>query len=340
MKVVVFEAGEREKEGLSALARSHDVTFVGTPLTAANAATFAAAEAVSVFIYSQIDGAVLDAMPRLRLAVTRSTGYDHIDGDACAARGVGVCNVPDYGANTVAEHVFALLLAISHRLIDAADRAARGRISLDGLVGFDLAGRTLGVIGTGNIGRHVCRIGIGFGMNVIAHDPRPDPELESDRVRYAGLDELFAGSDVLSLHVPATPATHNLLSREAFSKMKDGIVIINTARGSLIDSRALIAALISGKVAAAGLDVLPDEPLMRDEADMIAGSAVDGHHLSELLADHVLLRMPNVVVTPHTAYLTEEAIARIIATSADNIAAFAAGTPRNLVSGGASAVSS
>lgn len=332
MKIVVFEADERDRKGFSGLARDHDVVFIPDSLQPNAAASHADAEAISVFIYSRIDESVLAGLPRLRLIATRSTGYDHIDIAACARRGVTVCNVPNYGGNTVAEHVFALLLAISHRLIEATARARSGHFSPDGLVGFDLAGRTLGVIGTGHIGRNVVRIGLGFGMRVVAYDPVPDPALAAlENVAYVGFDELLAAADVVTLHVPATGGNKHLLSRDAFAKMKDGVVIINTARGSLIDLPALIAGLRAGKVAAAGLDVLPDEPLIRDEAELAASSFAGQQDLRDLVADHVLLHLPNVVVTPHTAFLTTEAIARIVATTAANIVAFCAGRPSNVV---------
>ena len=332
MKIVVFEADERDRKGFTELAREHDVVFTNEPLQSGAPVPHGDAEAISVFVYSRIGEDVLAGMPWLRLIATRSTGYDHIDLEACRRRGVAVCNVPNYGANTVAEHVFALLLAISHRLFEARARARSGSFSPDGLVGFDLAGRTLGVIGAGNIGRNVIQIGLGFGMRVVAYDPNPGLALAlHERFSYAGFDELLQCADVISLHVPATAENNHLLSRDAFARMKDGVVIINTARGSLIDSPALIAGLRSGKVAAAGLDVLPDEPLIRDEAEMIESLFAKHHDLRDLVADHVLLHMPNVVVTPHTAYLTHEALGRIVATTAANISAFCSGQQRNLL---------
>jgi D-lactate dehydrogenase len=217
-------------------------------------------------------------------------------------------------------------------LPEAIERARHGPFSPQGLQGFDLAGKVIGVIGAGSIGQHVIRIARGFGMDVLASDPREDKQLAEDLgFRYAGLDELLASSDVITLHVPATQETRHMLSQRSFAGMKDGAVLINTARGSLIEPEALIEALRSRKVAAAGLDVLPEEPLIREEAELISSIYAEQHDLRDLLADHVLLRMPNVIVTPHSAFNTREAIERIVQTSAENIQAFLEGHARNVV---------
>jgi D-lactate dehydrogenase len=332
MKVVVFESEPREASVFDRLKPDHDVTLIEESLRDTNVGRYADAEIISTFIYSKLGRDVLDQLPSLRLIATRSTGFDHIDLLYCAERGITVCNVPTYGENTVAEHVFALLLAISHRLPEAVDKARRGPFSPEGLEGFDLQGKTLGVIGTGSIGWHVIRIAKGFGMKVVAFDVRPDLDLaETLGFRYASFDELLAGADVITLHAPATPETQDMLSDSAFDRMKHGVIVINTARGSLIDSRALIQALHSGKVAGAGLDVLPDEPLIREEAELIGGIFRDQHDLRDLVANHVLLRMPNVVVTPHSAFNTREAVARIVETTVANISAFIDGRPQNVV---------
>jgi len=332
MKVVVFESEPREAPVFDSLKPDHDVALVEEPLRADGVGRYGAAEIISTFIYSQLGRDVLDQLPSLRMIATRSTGFDHIDLLYCAKRGITVCNVPSYGENTVAEHVFALLLAISHRLLEAVDKARRGPFSPEGLEGFDLQGKTLGVIGTGSIGRHVIRIAKGFGMEVVAFDVGPDRELaEMLGFRYVNFDELLTAADVITLHAPATPDTQDMLSDSAFDRMKEGVIIINTARGSLIDSRALIQALRSGKVAGAGLDVLPDEPLIREEAELICGIFCDQHDLRDLVANHVLLRMPNVVVTPHSAFNTREAVARIVETTVANISAFIDGQPQNVV---------
>jgi D-lactate dehydrogenase len=334
VKIVVFEAEHREVAAFEALAGSHELAVTEKPLRSDNAAEFADADVVSTFVYSAPDRPALEQLLQLKLVATRSTGFDHIDTAYCAAHRVTVSNVPSYGENTVAEHVFALLLALSHRLPEAIERAQRGHFSPEGLQGFDLAGKVLGVIGTGSIGRHVVRIAKGFGMEVVAVDIVEDARFaRSADFRYVALDELWRLADVITLHVPSLPETRRLLSPQAFARMKDGVVIINTARGDLIDTRALIQALTSGKVAAAGLDVLPDEPMIREEAELICSFFCDQYDLRNLVANHVLLRMPNVIVTPHSAFNTREAVDRIVSTTVENIRGFLAGTPQNVVAG-------
>ncbi len=332
MKIVIFETEPREAQSFDALKQGHDLVLTDKPLRADNAADYADAEIVSTFIYSKLGRDVLEKLPALKLIATRSTGYDHIDTGFCATRGILVSNVPTYGENTVAEHVFALLLVISHRMREAMERARSGRFTPEGLEGFDLQGKTIGVIGTGNIGRHVIRIARGFAMAVLAFDVRPDRRVAAELgFHYAAMDELLAASDVVTLHVPALPQTENLIDEAAIARMKPGAILINTARGAVVDSRALIQALRSGKIAAAGLDVLPDEPLIREEAELISSIYANEQDIRNLVANHVLLNMPNVVVTPHSAFNTREAIARITATTVDNIASFLSGAPANLV---------
>ena len=332
MKIAIFETEPREAAAFDALKRGHELVFTEQALRADNASRFADVEIVSVFIYSKLDRSVLAQLPALKLIATRSTGYDHIDTRACAERGIMVSNVPTYGENTVAEHVFALLLTISHRLREAMARARSGRFTPEGLEGFDLQGKTIGVIGTGNIGRHVVRIARGFAMQVLAFDVKPQPQIAKELgFHYASLDELLAGSDIVTLHVPALPQTEHLIDARAIGRMKQGAILINTARGSIVDARALIEALGSGKLAAAGLDVLPDEPLIREEAELISSIYANQRDIRDLVADHILLNMPNVIVTPHSAFNTREAIARITTTTVDNIVSFLDGAPANVV---------
>lgn len=289
---------------------------------------------VSTFIKSQVTADVLAELPNLKLVATRSTGYDHIDLEACGRRGVAVCNVPDYGDPTVAEHAFALLLAVSRRIVEAAARTRDGDFSMEGLRGFDLAGRTLGVVGAGRIGRRMLEIGRGFGMSTVAADPRQDLAAAARLgFRYLTLDELLERADVVSLHMPGGPATRDLISDAEFARMKVGAVLINTARGGVVNATALVRALESGHLAGAGLDVLAEEPLLREEAEIFRPDAdIPAERLRDLVAANALIRRRDVIVTPHIAYDTQEALRRILATTLENIEAFAAGTPRNLVS--------
>ena len=335
MKIVVFESEQREARAFDPLKAIHEVVLEEGPLKASDADRYADAQVISTFIYSDLSRRVVDQLPALRMIATRSTGFDHIDVARCAERGIVVSNVPNYGENTVAEHVFALLLAISHRLVDAVERTRQGSFSPDGLQGFDLQGKTLGVIGTGSIGRHVIAIAKGFRMDVVAHDVSADAALaERLGFRYLPFDDVLAQSDVLTLHAPGASETYHLISKKELSRMKDGAVLINTARGSLVDAGALVQALVSGKLAAAGLDVLPEEPIIREEAELICSIFCREHDLRDLVADHMLLRMSNVVVTPHSAFNTREAVERIVLTTVSNILAFLEERPTNVVAGG------
>ncbi len=334
MKIVVFEAEAREQSAFKPLAATHEVVFVAAPLKSDNADVYADADIVSTFIYSDLNRVVLEKLRGLRLIATRSTGYDHIELEYCETKRIAVANVPTYGENTVAEHVFALLLALAHRLPEAVERARSGRFSPAGLEGFDLAGKTIGVVGTGHIGRHVVRIAKGFSMDAVAFDVNPDEAYARELgFRYLSFDGLLAVSDVVSLHAPATAETHHLLSAGAFERMKDRVIVINTARGSLIDAHALIMALRSGKVAGAGLDVLADEPLIREEAELVCSLFSGEHDLRDVVADHILLHMPNVIVTPHSAFNTREAVMRIVEVTVANIEVFVSDRAQNIVAG-------
>jgi D-lactate dehydrogenase len=271
----------------------------------------------------------------LRLITTRSAGYDHIDLEYCQKHGITVCNVPDYGDATVAEHAFALLLAVSRHLIEAVERTKRGDFSQSGLRGFELRGKTLGVIGTGRIGSRAIEIGKGFGMTVLAFDVHQDTEAARDLgFEYGELLDVLRRSDVVTLHVPANPHTRHLISDAEFGAMKASTILVNTARGSIVDTEALVRALSAKRIRGAGLDVLPSEPLIRDESQVFRSDRTEfGPDERALLADHALLRFPNVVVTPHIAFNTGEALRRIVDTTLANIRAFVRDTPQNVVSG-------
>ena len=332
MKIAIFEVEDWEREVFADLADQHDVIFREETLAAENAGDVADAEILSTFIYSDLGREVLQKLDRLKLIATRSTGFDHIALDHCNERGIRVANVPSYGENTVAEHVFALLGAISHKLVEAADRTRRGDFSQAGLQGFDLKGKTLGVIGTGHIGAHAARIARGYDMDVVAYDVKPDDQLAAKTgFRYVDMDELLAASDIITLHVPGSEETKHLISDDEFARMKDGVVLINTARGPVVDVEALMKALASGKVKAAGLDVLPEEPVVREEAELLRTWFGRRHNLETLLADHVLLRLNNVIITPHSAFNTREAVQRILDTTLGNIAGFLRGEPVNVI---------
>jgi len=287
---------------------------------------------LSVFVGSRVDQATLDACPDLRLVATRSTGYDHVDLAACTARGVAVANVPTYGENTVAEHTFALILALSRNVHKAWVRTQRGDFSIQGLQGFDLRGRTIGLVGVGHIGLHTAKIARGFGMRVLASDPRPQPLLaELVGFCYVELDELVASADIVSLHAPLVPATRHLVDRELLKRFKRGALLVNTARGGLVDTEALLWALDEGILAGAGLDVLEGEELLTEDRRRLALER-DEASLRVLVENQLLAGREDVVVTPHVGFDSVEAVQRIAEVTAANIAAFLAGHPKNLVS--------
>lgn len=332
MKISVFEIEGWEKERFECLSDQHDVRFDTRRLDDESVSDHADADVISTFIYSDVSADALDRFDHLGMIATRSTGVDHIDLDWCRAHDVVVANVPSYGDNTVAEHVFALLLAVSRHLVEAVDRTRRGEFSQAGLRGFDLQGRTIGIIGTGRIGAHVGRIARGFGMQVLAFDPNEDPDLAREiGFEYLSLEELLRRADVVTLHVPGTDKTRHLLGTTEFAQMKPGAVLINTSRGSVVESAALMRALGDGTISAAGLDVVEGEPVIREEAELVRSVFSQEHDLEMLLSGHVLLRMRNVIITPHIGFDTQEAVQRILDTSCQNIEAFARGETQHAV---------
>ncbi|MBB2205640.1 NAD(P)-dependent oxidoreductase [Gluconacetobacter takamatsuzukensis] len=334
MKIVLFSADEAETaKAVAALDPTFTVTPVAAPIDASIVDTYADAQIVSGFAGCDFSAAILSRLPNLRFIAIRATGFDSVDLDYCRAHGIKVSNVPVYGDSTVAEHAFGLLLALSRWTVPCAEATRRGDFAYTPPRGFELRGKVFGAIGTGHIGRRAIEMAHGFGMSVLAYDARPSPALrDAPNVRYAPLDDLLVQADIVSLHVPATPETDGMIGERQFALMKRGAVLINTARGQVVDNEALIRALQSGHLAAAGLDVLPDESLLRHPAPLFAPDAsATPATVRDVLAARVLASMPNVIVTPHNAYNTAEAFRRITDTTAANIKAFVEGHPINLV---------
>jgi len=332
MKIVAFELEDWEHEAFKRLEKDHEMVFTDQNISGKLAGKYTDADVISPFIYSELGTESLRQFKNLKLIATRSTGFDHIDMNYCNQHDIAVCNVPVYAEETVAEHVFALLLAISHKITEAVKRTRDGNFSQDGLEGFDLRGKTLGVIGTGNIGMNVIGIAKGFNMEVIAFDVKPDEKAASRLgYSYADMDTLLSKADVITLHVPGNEKTRNLISRSAIARMKQGAVLINTSRGFVVDVEALLEALVSKKIAAAGLDVLPEEPSIREEAELLRSIFAKRHNLETLFSGHMLAHQPNVLITPHSAFNTREAKQRLLDTTVDNIVAFIQGKPQNTV---------
>jgi len=298
------------------------LTFFEEPLQEPIPQEALESETIGIFVYSKITKEILNKFHNLTYITTMSTGYDHIDLEECKKRKIIVSNVPLYGEIAVAEHTFALILACSRRLIESYQRVKDGWFSPEGLTGFDLSGKTLGVVGVGSIGRHVIKIAHGFGMNVIAYNRSNDKKLEKElNFKFVSFDTLLHKSDVISLHVPYSKKTHHIIGEKEFSKMKEGVVIINTARGGVIYTKALIKALDVKKVGAAGLDVCEGEPLLREEKQLISRQ-FNKEELLSVLENHMLLSYPNVVITPHVAFNTHEALMKIMKTTIKNIEMF------------------
>ncbi|MBI3933762.1 MAG: hydroxyacid dehydrogenase [Acidobacteria bacterium] len=330
MRMAFFEVNDWEIPHLKEKLSEHEVSFQAGKLHDTDLKPFAEVEVLSVFIYSQVSAEVLASLPRLRLIATRSTGYDHIDLAACKQRGVAVATVPSYGENTVAEHTFALILALSRHIHKSYVRVTQGNLSREGLTGFDLKGKTIGVIGAGRIGLHVVKIARGFGMEVLVTDVHQDTFLaELLNFRYVPVDQLLASSDIISLHMPYSERTHHFLNRERMGQIRKGALLINTSRGGLVDTDALLAALNDSTLAGAGLDVIEGEQYISEEQEMLR-SDHPAEVLRQIVRDHILLRHENVVFTPHNAFNSHEALLRILDTTVENILGFLRGTPVNL----------
>lgn len=324
MKIAMFDTHRYDRESFDAAnaGTGHAITFLEARLTVETAALAQGHAAVCSFVNDDVDAQVLEVLRAggTRLLALRSAGYNHVDLAAAARLGLPIVRVPEYSPHAVAEHAVTLVLALNRKIHRAYARVREWNFSLDGLVGFDLHGKTVGVIGTGRIGLAAARIFHGFGCRVLAFDARPNPALTAELgIGYAALGQIYRESDVISLHVPLTPTTHHMIDAEALAAMKPGAMLVNTGRGALIDSRALIDALKKGHLGAAGLDVYEEE------------EGVFFQDLSNrVLQDDVLARLltfPNVLVTSHQAFLTAEALASIAQVTLANVSAFERGEP-------------
>lgn len=332
MKIVCFEINVSDQDFFKQNLTGHEVSFVDGPLSEETVDKAQGAEAVVVFIYSSLTKEILDKLLNLRFIATMSTGYDHIDLEECKSRNILVSNVPSYGEVTVAEHTFALILAVSRRIIESYERVKSGYFSPDGLTGFDLNNKTIGVVGVGSIGKNVIKIAKGFGMNVLGYKRSPDPDLEKELgFKIVSLEELLSSSDIVTLHLPYSQETHHLMDEEKFTILKKGAVIINTARGAIIDTKALLSALEKGNLAGAGLDVCEGEPMLREEAQLLS-KQFNSEQMMYVLEEHMLLAHKNVVITPHNAFNSREALRIIQSTTVENINNFSSNSPKNVIS--------
>ncbi len=344
--VIIYfvETESADQEYFSERLSAHEVRFVSQLDEVGEDA-----EVLSLFINSRVTSEFLAAHPRLRFIATRSTATDHLDLPACRERHITVANVADYGFTTVAEHTFALILALSRRLREVMLSPKGGTFSYAANRGFDLAGKTLGVIGMGRIGQRVAELAHAFHMTVLAYDiERPVGLEQALDFTFVPLEELLREAHIISLHAPLSAETYHILNRETLAKCQEGVLIVNTARGALLDTQALREALDSGQVGGAGLDVLQDERVMRQSVSRIISADIVQHlrsdasahdardadrvrELHELLLGDAVLSRSNVVFTPHVAFNSVEAVERVKEVTVENILGFATGQSANIV---------
>lgn len=320
MDVAVFSTRSYDREFLDlaneAAGGSHVLRYFEAGLSDQTVALAAGSDAICAFVNDRLDRAVLAALRQqgTRLVALRSAGFNHVDLEAAEALGIAVARVPAYSPEAIAEHTVALILSLNRKLHRAYVRVREGNFALDGLLGFNLGMRTVGIVGTGRIGAVVARILRGFGCALLACDPFPDEELRRSGVDYVPFAELMERSDILTIHCPLTPQTHHLIDANSLQLIRRGAMLINTSRGAVVDTRAVIAGLKSGKIGALGLDVY------EEEGDLFF------RDLSEaMLQDDVfarLLTFPNVLITGHQGFFTREALTAIAETTIRNISSF------------------
>jgi D-lactate dehydrogenase len=330
-RVVFFEVEKWEEEFFRDQLHGLELKFFPHRLNRHNIHDAQDADYLASFVYSDLKAGVLDQLRSLKGIATMSVGVNHIDIRVAKERNITVCNVPAYGPNTVAEHAIALLLALSRNIVPAVERTKEGDFDYRGLTGWDLMGKTLGVVGTGKIGAHVVRIASGLGMRLVAHDPKPSDELQDKYdLEYLSLPQLLHASDVITLHCPLLDGNKHLLGADEFRQMKPGAVLINTARGALIDTQALLKALEDGTVRQAGIDVLEDEELLQEEKEFFS-PYFQLKDYQTALANHALMRHPKVIVTPHNAFNSRESLHNILETTVKNIQGMINSDPVNVV---------
>ena len=330
MKIAFFELEKWEEDYIKEKLKMRDLYFYKEPLTVKNKDKINGVDIAVCFIYSELKSNVLENSP-VKFITTMSTGFDHIDLKYCKEKGIKVSNVPSYGENTVAEHAFGLILTLSRKLDKAINQTKHDDFSLKGLMGFDLKGKTLGVVGAGHIGQHVIKMAKGFDMNVIAYSASQDKKLSKDLgFEWASFNDLLKKSDIITFHVPLTPETRHMINMGNIKKIKRGAYLINTARGEIIDTQALLYALDNDILAGAGLDVLEGEENIREEKALLSRKK-DERDWKTFLQNHMLLKDKDVIITPHCAFDTKEALQRILDTTIENIKSFTKGSVMNSV---------
>jgi D-lactate dehydrogenase len=315
MKIAVFSTKSYDQEFFENANRSqeHELTFFKPRLTSETWSLASGFPVVCVFVNDILNKDCLERLAKsgTKLIALRCAGYNNVDLEAASQLGIQVVRVPAYSPYSVAEHTVALIMTLNRKIHRSYSRVREGNFSLDGLLGFDLHGKTVGIVGTGKIGIAFAKIMHGFGCKLIGFDPNPHTELAAEGLRYASIDQLFADSDIVSLHCPLTPSTRHLVNQDSISLFKKGVMLINTSRGAVIDTKAVIPALKSGQIGSLGIDVY------EEEADYFFEDLSDQAIADDTLAR--LLTFPNVIVTGHQAFFTMEAMSAIAAITLQNV---------------------
>jgi D-lactate dehydrogenase len=338
MKIALFEINEEDQLVIQQLVSESaglggaDVSFSKEKLSDETMVLAKDADAIGVFVGSEVRKETIDQIPNLKSIVAFSTGFDNIDIAYAKEKGIVVSNVPAYGSRTVAEYAFALILGLSRKTFKAYRQVKDTHVlDISAFEGFNLQGKTLGIVGTGRIGQNVAKIAKGFEMNVLANDEYPNQKAADELgFKYVPLADLLRDSDIVTLHVPYMPSTHHLINKDNIGSFKKGAFLINTSRGEVVESEALISGIKSGVIAAAGIDVIEGERQFSDEWQAINKPSDDDIY-KDIIEDQILVDMPEVAYTPHMAFFTKEAKHDILATSIGNLNAFASGTPQNIV---------
>lgn len=329
MKIAVFNTKPYDKKFLSEAnaAYQHDLTFFEVHLNQVTCKLAFGYDAVCAFVNDELNKEVLASLAKegTRLIALRCAGFNNIDVEAAHNLNLTIARVPAYSPHGVAEHAVAMMLALNRKIHRAHNRVREGNFSLDGLIGFEMHGKTAGIIGTGKIGTLTAKILFGFSMNILAYDPFPNNELKAMGVTYVELDKIYSLSDIITLHLPLMHETHHIINDQSVSKMNDGVMLINTSRGGLINTKSVIKGLKSGKIGYLGLDVYEEE-----------GDLFFEDFSGNVLQDDVfarLLTFPNVVITGHQAFFTNTALKNIAETTLKNISDFRNGEiePANCV---------
>jgi len=332
MKIAFFDVDHWAKSHIHKAFPMAEIS--GDSLSEDNAHLYKDVDIISTFHISTLSKDVLSTLPKLKMIATRSTGFNHIDLKHCKTKKIVACNVPTYGRRTVAEHTWGLILTLTRNIYEAVHRTKHeGKFNLIGLQGTDVFGKTLGIIGLGEIGHTVLKIAKGFGMDVIVYTRTQDEDLAQEYdFRFAkDLDELLKVSDIITLHLPLNEHTKHIINCKNVTKMKKGVFLVNTARGGLIETEAILEGLKENIFGGVGLDVLENELEFQEEADLLSTHFRKKVDYENLVLDHILMTHPKVVVTPHTAFNSTEARLRILDTTFDNINAFIEGKPVNEV---------